>query len=81
MPDGAEYSAVFCRRKDFLTNGLTYTVQFSAGLDAWVDSSATPTVVASDATMDVVSVPFPLLIATAKGDAKPTFFRVAVAGN
>ena len=81
VPDGAEYSAVFCRRKDFLTNGLTYTVQFSAGLDAWVDSSATPTVVASDATMDVVSVPFPLLIATAKGDAKPTFFRVAVAGN
>ena len=78
IPNSVDYRAVFGRRKNYLAAGLTYTVQFSADLNAWVNSSATPSVVASDATMDAVSVPYPLFIATARGVEKPTFFRVAV---
>ncbi len=79
--NGVDYRAVFGRRKDYLAAGLTYTVQFSAGLDVWVDSTDTPTVVASDATMDAVTVPYPLFITTTRGVEKPTFFRVAVSSN
>ena len=79
--NGAGYLAVFGRRKDYLTSGLTYTVQFSAALDFWVSSAATPTVMASDTTMDAVSVPYPSVIATVNGDVTPTFFRVGVSGN
>ncbi|MES2660957.1 MAG: hypothetical protein V4689_20190 [Verrucomicrobiota bacterium] len=81
IPNSVDYRAVFGRRKDFLAAGLTYTVQFSAGLDIWVNSADTPTLVASDATMDAVSVPYPLFIQTANGVEKPTFFRVGVTGN
>ncbi len=76
---GVDYRAVFGRRKDYVAAGLTYTVQFSAGLDVWVDSSDVPTVVASDAEIDAVSVPYPLFIPTVRGVEKPTFFRVSVA--
>jgi len=79
--NSVDYRAVFGRRKDYLAAGLTYTVQFSAGLDVWVDSTDTPTVVASDATMDAVTVPYPLFITTTRGVEKPTFFRVAVSSN
>lgn len=81
ITNGVDYRAVFGRRKDYVNAGLTYTVQFSAGMDAWVDSTATPSVVASDANMDAVSVPYPFFIVTARGVEKPTFFRVAVSSN
>jgi hypothetical protein len=67
--------AVFGRRKDHLTAGLIYTLQFSADLVTWENSEATPTVVASDTEMDAVTVPFPLLPGTGK---KPRFFRLQV---
>ena len=79
--DSANYQAVFGRRNDYLTSGLTYTVQFSAGLDVWVNSTDTPSVLASDATMDAVSVPYPFSIPTANGLKKPTFFRIGVSSN
>ena len=80
--NGVDFQAVFGRRKDYVAAGLTYTVQFSAGLDQWVDSSDVPTVLASDAEIDAVSVPYPLTIPTASGAAKPLFFRVFVtSGN
>lgn len=81
ITNGVDYRAVFGRRKDHVSAGLTYTVQFSAGLDIWVDSTDTPTVVASDATMEAVTVPYPFFIETARGVEKPTFFRVAVTSN
>lgn len=40
---GVYFRAVFGRRKDYVSAGLTYTVQFSAGLDLWVNSIDTPT--------------------------------------
>ncbi len=81
ITNGVDFRAVFGRRKNYVAAGLTYTVQFSAGLDIWVNSTATPTVVASDETMDAVTVPYPLFIQTARGVEKPTFFRVAVSSN
>ena len=77
---GVDFRAVFGRRKDYIAAGLTYTVQFSAGLDVWVNSADTPTEVSNSTTgdIDAVSVPYPLFIETVNGMEKPTFFRVGV---
>ena len=77
---GVDFRAVFGRRKDYIAAGLTYTVQFSAGLDVWVNSTDTPTEVSNSTTgdIDAVSVPYPLFIETGNGMEKPTFFRVGV---
>ena len=74
-PTGVDYRAVFGRRKDWVAAGLTYTVQFSADLATWETSAATPTVVASDAEMDAVTVPYPFFLNTGE---KAQFFRVQV---
>jgi uncharacterized repeat protein (TIGR02543 family) len=80
----ADYQAVFGRRLNYAAAGLTYTVQFSAGLDVWVDSTVTPTVLATDGTIQAVSVPYPAFIPTSKDSEgndqyeKPTFFRVKI---
>ncbi|MCX6880093.1 MAG: Ig-like domain-containing protein [Verrucomicrobia bacterium] len=78
--NGVDFRAVFGRRRDYVAAGLTYTVQFSAGLDIWVNSPDIPTVLATDGVIDAVSVPYPLFIPTARGMEKPQFFRVAVTG-
>lgn len=78
---GVDFRAVFGRRNDYQAAGLSYTVQFSAGLDHWVNNMVTPTLVtgaASAGDIDAMSVPYPALITTTQGDVKPTFFRVAV---
>ena len=77
---GVDYRAVFGRRKDYVAAGLTYTVQFSAGLDAWVTSGATPTLLSgtTSGSIDAVSVPYPFFIITVNGVEKPTFFRIGV---
>lgn len=76
---GVDYRAVFGRRKDYLTAKLTYAVQFSAILNTWATSLATPTVLTnSTSDIEAVSVPYPLFISTSNGVEKPTFFRVAV---
>lgn len=76
LPSVNGFHAVFGRRKNHASAGLTYTVQFSTDLSTWADSSTTPTLLASDATMEVVSIPFP------PGDpVGPAFFRVKVSGN
>ncbi|HSP44158.1 MAG TPA: family 16 glycosylhydrolase [Luteolibacter sp.] len=78
---GGDSRAVFGRRKDHASAGLTYIVQFSVGLDEWFNSTTTPTVLTgagSSGTMEAVSVPFPSSIPTATGLEKPTFFRVGV---
>ena len=73
--DGVNYYAMFGRRKDYVAAGLTYTVQFSADLSAWENSTTSPTPVASDSEMDAVTVPFPALLGSG---AKPTFFRLRI---
>jgi len=81
ITNGVDFRAVFGRRKDYVTAGLNYTVQFSADNIHFVNSSTTPQVLATDATIDAVSVPYPLFISTTRGVEKPTFFRVAVSSN
>ena len=87
---GVDYRAVFCRRKNWQAEGLTYTVQFSADLDFTPGNSQTVTVTAQTATvlatdaadvMEAVSVPYPLFIPVTGGYRKPTFFRVGVTSN
>ena len=74
-PTGVDYRAVFGRRKDWVAAGLTYMVQFSADLLTWETSAAIPTVVASDAEIDAVTVPYPFFLQTGE---KAQFFRVQV---
>ena len=79
VEDSGVYYAVFGRRADYVAAGLTYTVQFSAELGTWTDGTTTPTVIATDGTIDAVRVPFPNFVPTNAGPKKPTFFRVVIA--
>jgi autotransporter-associated beta strand protein len=79
LEDGGTYYAVFGRRTTYVTDGLTYNVQFSADLSSpWVTSGATPTILATSGGIEAVSVPFPGLIITDSGPQKARFFRVVV---
>jgi hypothetical protein len=81
---GTDFRAVFGRRKNHVAAGLTYSVQFSAGLDVWVTSTATPTVLTGENSageIEAIGVPFSDFIPMPGGDQKPTFFRVGVSGN
>jgi autotransporter-associated beta strand protein len=81
---GVDYRAVFGRRKDYAAAGLTYTVEFSAGLNVWVPSAVTPTVLTgagglNPSEIEAVSVPYPLLIDLGGNNfKKPTFFRLTI---
>ncbi|MEO8615056.1 MAG: Ig-like domain-containing protein, partial [Luteolibacter sp.] len=81
IANSVNYRAVFGRRKDYVVAGLNYTVQFSADLDVWINSTDSPADIASDAIIDAVSVPYPLFIQTSRGDVKPTYFRVGVSSK
>ena len=74
--NGIDFRALFGRRVDYLAAGLTYTVQFSADLNSWTNSTTTPTVLATDVTgaYQLVSVPYPPFV----GGKKARFFRVVV---
>lgn len=74
IPNSVDFRAVFLRRKDYLSAGLRYRVQFSGDLTTWATSSATPTLLASDAELDAVSVPYPFFV----NGKKARFFRVSV---
>jgi hypothetical protein len=72
---GTDYRAVFMRRTDHATTGLTYTVQFSANMSTWSTSAATPTVLATSGDYQLVTVRYPLFVA-----GRPArFFRIVVA--
>lgn len=74
-PESAdEYRALFVRRANYLSAGLTYNPQFSTDLGTWQNSTAVPTVLADDGINQIVSVPFP---ATAPGQGKH-FFKISV---
>ena len=69
-----DFRALYVRRKDYATAGLTYVVEFSAALSTWSASAVTPTVLADDGTNQIVSVPFPAF----PGGMTQGFFRVNV---
>ncbi len=76
--DGVNYFVLFCRRKDYVTAGLTYTVQFSADLSNWQNNTVNATVVAFDNEMNAVTVPYPSLL---NNGAKPQFFRLNISSQ
>jgi hypothetical protein len=66
--------ALFIRRKDYATAGLSYVPSFSANLSLW-EASGAPTVVADNGTYELICVPYP---ASLTGGAVPKFFRVEI---
>jgi surface-anchored protein len=74
IPNSVDFRAMFGRRKNHVAAGLTYTVQFSAGLDIWQDSVAVPTVIADDGEIEACTVPYPFFI----NGKKARFFRVSI---
>lgn len=56
---GPSFHAIFGRRKDYLTAGLIYTVQFSSDLVKWENSTEIPTVLMDDGEIQAVSVAYP----------------------
>jgi hypothetical protein len=71
---GVDYRAMYSRRKDYVSAGLTYTAEFSADLNTYVASTDTPTIVADDGVYQVVTVPYRLFI----NGRKARFFHVVV---
>ncbi len=69
-----EFDIVFVRRKNAAAAGLNYITQFSSDLIGWENSAAIPTIVASDAEMEAVSVPYPVVV----NGVKTQFARVVV---
>jgi autotransporter-associated beta strand protein len=84
VSENGNYYIVYGRRKDYETAGLTYTVEFTAGLDLWGDNddvnNPPQSMGATDATetIDAMRVLFPPTIHVANGDPKPNFARVRV---
>ncbi|EDY18225.1 Pyrrolo-quinoline quinone [Chthoniobacter flavus Ellin428] len=74
---GLDKYALFGRRVDATGVGLTYTVEFSADLSIWIPSTDTPTIVATDGTLQAVTVPFPPLV----NGVPPKYFHVKVTGQ
>lgn len=68
------YRAVFSRRKDYNTVGLSYAVEFSADLATWKASTATPTRLADHGEIEAVYVPYLIFV----NGKKAKFFRVKV---
>ncbi|MCS6244267.1 MAG: M36 family metallopeptidase [Opitutus sp.] len=80
VPDGlggVSLFALFGRRKDAGTVGLTYAVEFSENLTVWNVSTNTPTVIAQDSEIEAVTVPLPSAVST----PPKVFFRVRVTGQ
>jgi hypothetical protein len=74
ITNGVDFRALYVRRKDYVSAGLTYSVEFSNALAAWTPSGTAPSILADDGTYQVVSVPYPPFV----GGKKARFFRVRV---
>ena len=70
--DTGVLAALFVRRKDYAAVGLTYLVIFSTDLVGHTSNTHTPTVIADDGVMQVVTVPLP---------AGVQFFQLQVTGS
>ena len=66
------YFVLYTRRDDYVAAGLTFTVQFSADMMTWVDSTDSPTVVADDGTYQAVTVRYPFFLPDGR---KANFFQ------
>ncbi|WP_395741348.1 choice-of-anchor tandem repeat GloVer-containing protein [Prosthecobacter sp.] len=66
--------AVFGRRMDYLTAGLTYSVEFSADFSSWKTATDIPTSLGNDGEIEAVTVPFPAQV----NGQEARFFRVRV---
>lgn len=73
--NGVDIRAVFIRRKNPAASGISYTPQFSADMETWVDGTSLPIVLADDGDYELVSVRYPLFV----NNRKAQFFRIAVA--
>ena len=71
---GSGMRAVFRRRKDHLTAGIDYIVEFSSNLSEWTPSSEIPAFVADEGDVERVSLQFPIMPNGQPG----RFFRVRV---
>ena len=69
-----DYRAVFIRRRDHAAAGLIYTPEFSALLNVWQASTATPTVLATIGDYELVTVPYLPFV----NGRKAQFFRIRV---
>lgn len=72
--DGLDFRALFVRRTNHATAGLTYTALFSGDLVTWQTNVLAVTVLADDGVNQIVSVPYPPFV----GGKKARFFRVSV---
>lgn len=72
--NGVDFRALFVRRTDHVAAGLTYVVEFSADMNTWAASNATPAILADNGTVQIVSVPYPFFVA----GKKARFFQVTV---
>lgn len=71
---GIEPFAVFGRRIDYLSVGLTYEVEFSGDFSNWDTSLVAPSVLAADSEIQAVAVPYPPFV-----NGRPArFFRVRI---
>ncbi|MBC8125670.1 MAG: metallophosphoesterase, partial [Gloeobacteraceae cyanobacterium ES-bin-144] len=73
-PNGTDFRVLFIRRRDYLNEGLNYMPQFSGDMITWTTSTVTPTVIATDGDVELVTIRYPFFVA----GKKARFFRVAV---
>ncbi len=76
--NGTDFRILFTRRKDYQIDGLVYTPEFSGDMSTWVPSpSASPTVIATDGEIELVSIKYPYFAA----GKKARFFRMGVSST
>ena len=56
-----QMQAVFKRRSDYLTSGVSYIYEFSSDLQSWESSAAVPQLLSDDGTMQTLTLGFPVL--------------------
>ena len=74
IPTGVDFRILFNRRVDYVAAGITYIPEFSADGITWFPSVAEPALLATNGTMQVVSVPYPRFV----GGKKARFAHVVV---
>ncbi len=77
-----DFHAVFPRRKDHLSAGITYQIHFSCDLIRWTTINTTPTTLTSPSNpgnIEAVSVPFPATVPDQNNQQlPPQYFRISV---
>lgn len=71
---GVDFRALFMRRKDSASVGLSYRAQFSHDMTSWTYGTHLPIVIADSGDYELVSVRYPLFL----DGRKARFFRIEV---